>query len=464
MRSYAMRKVSIAMLLSSLFLAVCAFAQTTVAETSAITHVTVIDGTGAPPKTDMTVLIAANRIARISPSRETRFSKETREIDGTGKFLIPGLWDMHVHLIGKGYLPLFTANGITGIRIMSGQPDYLQWRKEIESGTLMGPRMSIASPLVDGIQEPPGSPRGKKIVVHTAAEAREAVQKIKQDGYDFVKVYSSLSREAYFAIEDESKRLGISFVGHVPDSITAWEASDAGQRSIEHLEGIVQDCSNLEDRRQAKTHAEAYNPGKCAKLFEEFRKNLTWQCPTLTALHLNALVADDPALKNDPRLKYVPQPLLQYWLMTIGGHASAEEVANGKAYFQVRQKIAGALQRDGVDLLAGTDAPNPFVFPGFGLHDELALLVEGGLTPMQALQAATRNPARFLGMEKDAGTVEAGKLADLVLINDNPLTDIHNTQKIFAVVQNGEVIARPELDRMLTDAAATAARGTMPQR
>jgi hypothetical protein len=428
------------------------------AETLAITHVTVIDATGAAAKKDMTVLIAANRIAYVGPSAHTQFAAGTREIDGTGKFLIPGLWDMHVHLYDKEHFSffatLFTANGVTGIRVMAGQPDYLEWRKEIEAGTSTGPRMSIASPLVDGRQ----SPRGGSIVVDNEAEAREAVRKIKQDGYNFIKVYTNLARDAYFGIEDESKKLNLTFAGHVPVSVTAWEASDAGQRSIEHLEGVAEYCSDFEDRREAKSNPEGYNPQKCAALFEEFRKNKTWQCPTLAVLRNNmALAMPNPELKNDPRLKYLPQQLREYWMMMLSRTPqSPNEAAHGKAYYELRLKIAGAEKDAGLDILAGTDTPNPFVYPGFGLHDELAYLVDAGLTPMQALQAATRNPARFLEQEKELGTIEAGKLADLVLLERNPLVDIHNTRQIAAVVQNGKFISKAEIEDMLSHLAAAA--------
>lgn len=428
-------------------------------ETIAITHVTVIDATGAPPKSDMTVLIAANRIAHVGTSSETHFSKETREVNASGKFLIPGLWDMHVHLLSKEFLPLFTANGITGVRVMSGKLEYLEWRKDIEAGTLVGPRMYIASPLVDGRQ----SPRGGSIVVQNEAEAREAVQKIKRDGYDFVKVYSSLSREAYFAIEDEAKRLKMRFVGHVPDSITAWEASEAGQRSIEHLEGIAEYCSDYEDRRQAKSNPQGYNADKCALLFDEFEKNHTWQCPTLSVLQNNVrLTAPNQDLKNDPRLKFMPPGLVSFWMMaaTQRNNAAPDAAVIGKGYYQLRKKIAGDEERAGLDILAGTDTPNPFVYPGFSLHDELSLLVEAGLTPMQALQAATKNATRFMGTDYDLGTVEAGKIADLVLLDASPIEDISNTRKIEAVVQNGKLVPKTELDKMLEEVAATAHAGT----
>jgi len=205
--------------------------------TLAITHVTVIDATGAPAHPDMTVLIKGNRITEVGKSGKIRVPEDAQVVSATGKFLIPGLWDMHVHWYDKDYLPLFIANGVTGIRIMWGMPRHHQWRTEIEAGQLLGPHMLIASPIVDGPKPVwPGS-----TTVANASEARQAVIQAKRDGADFIKVYSLLPRDAYFAIADESKKQGLPFEGHVPISVSAEEASNAGQKSIEHLTGILRE-------------------------------------------------------------------------------------------------------------------------------------------------------------------------------------------------------------------------------
>src|SRR3989442_2070552 len=209
------------------------------------THVTVIDATGAPVKPEMTVVITGDRITEFAPTKTVRVPKDAQVVDATGKFLIPGLWDMHVHWYGydKAYLRLFTANGVTGVRIMWGAPIHFEWRKEIQEGTLLGPRMVIASTILDGPKPIwPGS-----IAVANEAEARRSVIKVKREGADFVKVYSLLPRETYFAIADEAKKQGLPFAGHVPFFVSAGEASDAGQRSIEHLTGILAACSAREE-------------------------------------------------------------------------------------------------------------------------------------------------------------------------------------------------------------------------
>jgi imidazolonepropionase-like amidohydrolase len=437
-------------------------------------HATVIDATGAPAQPDVTVLITGDRITGMGPSADLRFPTNAVVVDATGKFLIPGLWDMHVHGYEQDYLPLFIANGVTGIRIMWGMPLHHEWRKEIESGSLLGPRMLIASAIVDGPKPVwPGS-----LTAGNAAEGRQAVLEARQSGADFVKVYSLLPREAYFAIADEAKKQGIPFEGHVPIAVSAGEASAAGQKSIEHLTGILPACSSREDYllkssqealatvltttdepasiiprtlHLGQVALETYSPLRAEALFAEFKTNHTWQCPTLTVLH-NITFIDDPSLARDSRLKYMSRDIRLSWDPARDfrfQNRTSEDIALGKKVYQKELELVGAMQRAGVDILAGTDTGNPYCLPGFGLHDELGLLVQAGLTPMQALQAATLNPARFMGREKDLGTIEPGKLADLLLLDANPLADIANTRKIDAVVYGGRLYSRTALDGML---------------
>ena len=444
------------------------------------THATVIDATGAPAKRDYTVVITGDRITAIGETPKMRVAPAAQVVDATGKFLIPGLWDMHVHPQGKEYLPLFLANGVTGIRIMWGDPEDYEWRKQIGAGQLFGPRMVIASPIVDG---PKPYWRGS-ISVSSEAQARQVVDKVKANGADFVKVYQFLPRDLYFAIADEAKKQGIPFAGHVPIDVSAVEASNAGQKSFEHLIGILPACSThadellkgqqadlVEDLAAAKpkfwgTHAtqsrqmmlDSYSPEKADALFAVFKSNGTWQVPTLTLLRMFAY-GNDPAFLNDARLKYVPVRTRTSWdPAAIDGKRTPEDFAYMKREFQRDLAVVGAMQKSGVGILAGTDTDNPFCFPGFGLHDELGLLVQAGLSPMQALQAATLNPARFLGKEKDLGTIETGKLADLVLLDANPLDEIGNTKKIAAVVSNGKLFSRAALDEILAQVEALAGR------
>jgi len=427
-------------------------------EPVAIQHVSVVNVQNGMVQKDVTVLLANGAIKAVGQKISV---ENARVLDGTGKFLIPGLWDMHVHCWSdEDFFPLFLANGVTGIRDMFGPLDDLKaWRTNVESGITLGPRMVFSGPILDGPKPTwPGS-----IAVGTPEEGRKAVGTIQQNGGDFIKVYSSLPRDAYFAIADEAKKRHMDFAGHVPDSITAVEASNAGQKSFEHLLSVLAGCSTGGDEMRTnpvtgQSHMQyiralldAYNPAKAAVLFALFRTNGTWQCPTLTVLNAIAHL-DEPAFRNDPRLAYLPSYVTERWNPTNDFRFksySAEDWEANRLGFAKQCQVVGLMANSGVNFLAGTDTPNPYVIPGFGIHDELALMVKCGLTPLQALQTATINPARYFGWETNMGTVQAGKVADLVLLNANPLEDIHNTTKIAAVFVRGRLLDRAALDQML---------------
>ena len=443
------------------------------------THVTLIDATGAEAKPDMTVVIRDGRIAALGRSGKIRPAKGARVIDASGKFLIPGLWDMHVHEWNKeAFFPLFIANGITGVRDMfSPLPPIKQWRAEVAAGTTIGPQIVAAGIILDG-PNPVCAPCS--IAVGNAAEGREAVLKVKEMGSDFIKVYSMLPRDAYFAIADEAKRQNMVFAGHVPEFVSAGEASDAGQKSIEHLTGVLVACSAKEEELRKENEArlradgfrgdtmtleqsralDSFDAKQAAALFTRFKRNGTWMCPTLSVLRAQAFIGDAD-FRDDLRLKYIQNFLRkQFWDDGFGFRShTAEDNARARRVFQKQLEVVGMMKRAGVDFIAGTDTANPYVFPGFSLHDELALLVQAGFTPMEALQAATRDPARHLGRLDSVGTIEKGKIADLVLLDANPLAEIGNTRKINAVVVGGRFITRPELDKMLADVVSLVSKG-----
>lgn len=404
-----------------------------------LTHAVVIDMTGARPKPDMTVIIFGDRIAAVGKTGKVRAPRGALVVNAAGKYLIPGLWDMHVHLGDEDfdknfYLRLFIANGVTGVRIMEGAPEYHSWRKEAEAGTLLAPRMVIASQMI-------GAGGLSNI---SEARARAEVRRAKQEGADFIKVHDNLSRQSYFALMDEAKLLGLRVEGHTPSSVTAEEASRAGQKSIEHLTGL----------------APAEADGAIAeRWFAVFKKNQTWQCPTLI-MRRNYALLNDESFAGDPRLKYVKPSWRERWLrMTKEAQTwTADEASKRRETIRKEADLVGGMQRAGVGILAGTDDANPYVFPGFSLHDELGLLVKAGLTPTEALRAATYNAAKFFDLSSSLGTVESGKIADLVLLDASPLEDISNTKKIAAVVANGRYLPRKSLDKMLADVEAAAKR------
>jgi imidazolonepropionase-like amidohydrolase len=443
----------------------------------AFTHVTVIDTTGAPALSDQTVVVTGDRITGLGKTGQVAIPADAQTVDATGKFLIPGLWDMHVHIASPSYLPLFIANGVTGVREMHAFfPDQIfQMRKNVKDGKVVGPRIVAAGALIDGAKPFwTGS-----LAATNAVEGRQAVQTLKKRGADFIKVYTKLPREAYVAIADEAKKEGLTFAGHVPEAVSAAEASDLGQKSMEHLFGILLACSTEEEKlRQEELETlakldnaairpllgrmqikalDTYSDAKAGALFARFIKNGTWQDPTLTVLRaLGSL--DDEQFTSDSRVKYMPAYVKSGWNPKAGQYKMPpESIANIKRIYRKFLSLVTAMHRAGVPFLAGTDVSNPYCFPGFSLHDELILLVEEcKFTPLEALQCATSNPAKFLGLDKELGAVERGKRADLVLLDADPLENIKNTQKIAAVVVNGKLLMKAELQQMLDKVEAGA--------
>lgn len=429
-----------------------------------ISHVTVIDTESGSEISDRTVVLDGDKIADIRNSKNLQPPAGAKVIDGSGKFLIPGLWDMHVHRTEyESTYPIYIANGVTGVRDMAGPPDARKFRAELAAKKVNAPHIYLGSPIIDGY--PPRL--SDQIAVRDAAEARRVVDEQKQNGADFIKVYDRLSRDSYFAIIDEARSRHITVVGHVPFAISAFEASASGQKSIEHVHAVPLACSSREAELRRRLVAsqnswklwnaiyleayQSYSDSKCQRLFAEFRRNGTWNVPTLVAFR-SAAHSNDPYFREDDRLRYFSGQI-RTWLegRFVAGRTDfgASDFALERELFARREALVGAEFRAHVALLAGTDTPNPFVFPGFGLHDELALLVESGLTPLAALQAATRNPAVFLGVTDKYGSVSAGKIADLVLLDADPLADIHNTTRIEEVFLDGREFDRAALDDML---------------
>lgn len=417
-------------------------------------HVTVIDATGGPAIADTTVITRGGLIERIAPRAEA--PEGAVIIEAAGKFLIPGLWDMHVHLtdLERDFRTL-TANGITGIRDMySGfAPDvYSPWRSRATT-----PRI-VAAGMIDAPVRPP-SPGA--LGVETAEEARLAVQVLATNRAEFIKVYSSLSREAYFALADEARRIGMAFAGHVPESVSPREAAEVGQLSQEHLINILLSCSSREDELRGERAAlltdrtlsvmerarrfgwpqeeglfDTYDPEKAASLFGVFVDHGVWHTPTLVVSKYHA--------------EATPETRGLMMLDGLAAEQYAPFVAHVRAVLRRYQKLVADMHAAGVGLLAGSDAgPATGVPLGISLHQELELLVESGLTPMEALQTATRNPAFYFGILTLMGTVEEGKSADLVLLDADPLLDIRNTRKIQSVVMRGNYFPREVLERLV---------------
>ena len=432
------------------------------------THVTVVGTFNGKLYADVTVVIQGNQITALG--KRVSIPNDAQVVDASGKFMIPGLWDMHFHgpddkQSREIFYPLLLANGITGVRNMFGSEIFLKHRAEVAGGMLDGPRMIVGSPVVDG----PVPMWSGSISVSDPNAGREAVRTIKRSGYDFVKVYQFLPRETYFAIADEAKKQNIDFAGHLPFALTAVEASDAGQKTFEHIFGVTLACSTQESTlrpslagaaarvpsgfpehlalfvRNETEPLASYSNQKAADLFKRLARNGTYAVPTLV-LHRSLGIGPAPQPRNDERLKYMSLTIRQLFTWELGFFTSSYQPVYRRLF-----AVTGAMHRAGVKILAGTDTFNAYCFPGFSVHDELELFVEAGMTPLEALQTATLNPARYLNRTQSLGTVDKGKLADLVLLDANPLEKIGNTRKIAGVVVNGKYLKRAVIEKMLAD-------------
>jgi imidazolonepropionase-like amidohydrolase len=432
-------------------------------ETLVISDVNVVDVRTGEIRGDQIVVIERDRITTVGRRKDVRYPRNAATVNAKGGYLIPGLWDMHVHLVFGDWfpnaqqisLPLFVANGVTGVRDMGSELEILQaWRNEMEGGRLIGPRMMMSGPMLDGPK--PRFP--SSIAIATPEDGRRAVIDLKRRGADFIKLQSLIPRDAVFAIADEARKQEIPFAGHVPDSVRASEMSAAGMHSFEHLIGIFEGSSPLEDEflKGEKTETRflaSYDPQRAAALVALLAKNQTWQCPTLVWERGGNLL-DVTDFTKDARAKYVPAAWKEHtWKIfsdVVRTEFNTDDLQTRKKFVEKELELVQLLHKAGVPFLAGTDTPpGVYIFPGFSLHEELQRFVAAGFTPLEALQTATLNPARYFQMEKQFGTVEEGRFADLVLLDANPLENISNTQKIAAVVLNGRYLSRGDLQKLL---------------
>ena len=407
----------------------------------AIENVTVIDATGAPARPAMTVIVDGTRIASVAPSASARVPRNARVIDGSGKFLIPGLWDMHTHLsfYGTEALSMVVRNGVLAVRDLGGSLEELdRWRAEIDRGTRIGPRIFRAGPYIDGPKEMEALRKATTITVTTPAEARAAVDSL-MGRVDTIKTHNGLSKESFLAVAAECRRLNLPLAAHPPSrNITIEEVSDAGVTTIEHVEMLTESIvfANVppgeEPKKGPVAALDEMTDDYSMNLFRRFARNGTTYDPTLVGYRTFMQEAVDLAPK-DPR--YV------------------RAAAGRTKMFNRFVELVGLMKRAGVQVVTGTDfgmRPEtvkwPVPVPGSDLHDEMKLFVQGGFTPMEALQSATILPARILRVADRLGTIETGKEADLVLLDADPLADIANTRAIRAVILRGRVLERKELE------------------
>jgi imidazolonepropionase-like amidohydrolase len=446
----------------------------------AITGVNVIPMSADTVIRNATVLVHNGRIAAIGPAGSVRVPAGVRTIDGSGKYLIPGLADMHAHLYSDGEvadslaryeLGVFLANGITTTRLMIGTPEHFPLRRAIESGEILGPQLWIASPELSG------RPADHAHVVTTPEAATAAVKAVADSGYDFIKITNFITLPVYAAILAEAKKRGIRVDGHVDPQVGLAHAFASGQAGIHHLdsyfEAVLSDTAPSRESVTQVGHFRLRNwvsmdyidEKKVAAIGGATARAGIWSTPTLTLFdHAFAIHESDSAIRSRPDWKLMPPGMRSLYLRgrTQYWNPANEEIRTAvrrQRYVEVRNRIVKAIVDSGGKIMAGSDAPDWFMSPGWTLHRELKMFIEAGLTPFQALQAATVNPAEFLNASAEWGTLERGKRADLVLLSGNPLEDISNTTRIEGVSVGGKWMARDELDQMVEAAIRTIGAG-----
>ena len=401
------------------------------------------------------VVVRGDRIEAVGPKSSTRVPRGSLRIDGRGLWLMPGLIDMHVHLNDPQDGAVYVANGVTTVRSMWGFPETLEWRNEYVAGKRLGPTVYSAGTILDG--NPPIWPGSK--VIETPEEADSEIVAEKAAGYDFVKVYSRLSRRGYAAILDAAKRHGMRVVGHVPDSVGVLGVLEArGQESIEHLTGYLTAAqkdgspgatiSNGNERRRVMVSN--IDEAKIPELARKTRDAGVWSCVTLIVGKRVSELDHADSLMKMPTVKYVAREMVAVWDPSKDfrfKEATSEDYAAMRSMTAFQMRMTRALRDSSARILLGTDASNPFVVPGFSVHEELALLVASGLTPYEALRAGTADAAEFLHAE--IGRVRKGMRADLILVDGNPLKDVHAASRRKGVVLRGGWIPASELDEAL---------------
>lgn len=437
----------------------------------AITGVTIVDPSSSlPSAADQTILVSGGVIRAVGPSRAVAVPAGARRIDARGKFAIPGLWDAHVHFMNTGAtaLSLYIAHGVTSVREMGGYIDSTRaWQARMKEGSLVGPRILTPGPILESpvylervVQRSIVDPRiGRRVLpyrlgITDSVQARTVIDSLVRLGVDFVKVRTSSTPEAFYAILREAKRAGLRVAAHQSGVVSIRSALDSGQADLQH--GILPPLSTLA-------------PAVRDSIYRKFAEHKAWYTPTLTVSRTVMLSGDSAsraifgpdAIRLDERRVYASPWLLEWWRMQVEERIRDPQPMSAAVMEAAYQSSAADVRRMhelGVEILAGTDAGSVLVYPGFALHEELRLLVEDAkLPPRAALWSATVGPARFARLDDRMGTLTAGKIADIVLLDADPLTDIRNTRRIFAVVKDGRVFSRSALDALLSQVRAAVA-------
>jgi len=470
-------------LFSAAFLLACQPSATT-ERITLIENTTAIDAINGQ-RANVDILIVDDKITKVGPAIETtEYKGSVQIIDGSNKYVIPGLWDAHVHLsynkdIGhEVFFPLAIAHGVTSLRDTGGHIDKLSAARTLSKENPSLPDLYISGPLIDGEKRvydgsSPGFP-DLSVGIKTQEEAIEYVDFLASEGVSFVKAYEMLPPDIFAAIAKRADENGLKTAMHIPLSMTAEEAIKAGADDMQHMRNIELSCAQnaeelLQLRREDMAEETDLTPGKlrgeihadqraraipnqskerCDRLVKSLAENDVYQTPTLTiSRFFTRRLFEDPEYK--PSFDYMPKSIRDGWYERSSRLKDRAPDAAMLAYDKWILQTLAALSEGGVPIMAGTDAPIAFLTPGASLHEELIMLTEAGLTPKAALRAATYEPARFLGLEASQGTIATGMLADMVILDKNPLNDMKNIKTVDTVIKSGIVIERAELDELL---------------
>lgn len=410
------------------------------AEVVAIVHGTVVPMDEERALPAHTVLVRDGRIAWVGPDASADVPEDATVIDAAGAWVLPGLADMHVHADSADF-GAFLANGVTTIREMNGSLEHLEWRAAARGNRLLAPSLLVTGPLIAGEEQ-----RWRHVLARTPEEGRALVDEEAGQGFDAVKIYDGLARETYDAIAAAADAAGIPLVGHVPRAVGLERALEAGQRSLEHAGQIlhaVESADSLGSVAARIARAGAWVTPTVASEEALSRRGTPWYAERLAR----------------PEVCLVDPGLVGWW-ESLGDDAPDPAVEERRReYIEAVRALVGALRDAGVPILAGTDTPNPLMVPGFSLHEELAALVEAGLTPFEAIEAATSEAARFADAESEFGTIRAGARADLIVVGADPLADLAALRRPVGVMVRGEWLARDRLEALLVDVRPAAGGG-----
>lgn len=429
---------------------------------------------------DQNIVINNSRIYSVSTGIISNLYSFDEIVDAKNQYVIPGMWDMHAHPDDPELwrmepatkkkdllMPLFVINGVTGIRDMAGSIELVKrWREMGQRGELLVPTIFAGGPLLDG----PNPMWDGSVGINNPEHVPVIVDSLINSGVDFLKVYSLLPRDIYFALADYANKIDYPFVGHVPFDVKPSEAAVTGMKSQEHLLEILNEAvANPErlnefnethrgfERYAAKNNyrIDHFDESKMDSLNQLFVKHDIWHTPTLSMWYKNAWFEEE-VVNDDSLIQYLPPYLRKYWTPGVNDHLNYRNnslfIQTKKNLFDKYLKIVDQMNKAGVKLLAGTDTgANPLCIPGVGVHNELKMLVKAGLTPLEALQTATLNPTLFLEIDNDYGTIETGKKADLVLLNNNPLENISNIRTIESVIHHGQLIDKKDRHSIADD-------------